>query len=105
MLLLIFLKEGVLEYAFKFIMFSFVKAVHIELPDKAINFTVSEESWQDYFFKFYNVFNGELGAVGRPINNFGVVIHLKLGSIYIKDLKCLRHKSSYLLISFRTDFR
>jgi hypothetical protein len=44
-LLFIFLEEFMLEGAFEIVMFNFMKAIHIELPDETIHFVVSEISW------------------------------------------------------------
>ena len=49
---------------------TFVKAVHVQLPYKGINFVMSEVFGQDYLLKFVDVFDNELLAGKSPIGNF-----------------------------------
>jgi hypothetical protein len=51
--------EGALEG----VVFDFVEAVHVELPDEAVHFVVPEVVRQHDFFKFYDVLNDELETV------------------------------------------
>ena len=72
----IFLKELVLESAFEVVVFHFMKAIHIELPHKAIHFFVPEVSGKDKLLKLNNIFDHELESVGRPIDNFLILLDL-----------------------------
>lgn len=58
-ILLAFLEHGVFKCAFEIIMFSFVKSIHIQLPDKAVHFVMSEIFGEDNFFEFRNVFDSK----------------------------------------------
>jgi hypothetical protein len=51
--------EGALEG----VVFDFVEAVHVELPDEAVHFVVPEVVRQHDFFKFYDVLYDELETV------------------------------------------
>jgi hypothetical protein len=65
------------EGAFVIVVFDFVKTIHIELPDKTVNFVMSEIFGQHYFLKFVDIADDELAAIGGPINNFLVIGVLK----------------------------
>jgi hypothetical protein len=51
--------EGALEG----VVFDFMEAVHVELPDEAVHFVVPEVVRQHDFFKFYDVLYDELETV------------------------------------------
>ena len=52
-----------LESAFKAIMFDLMKAIHVELSNKAVHFIVSEVTRKNNLFEFDNVFDDKLETV------------------------------------------
>lgn len=64
-------------------MFDFVEAVHVELPDKTINFIMSKVTREDNFFKFDNIFNNKLCSVLCPKDNFLKLLILFLVKFYV----------------------
>jgi DNA-binding MltR family transcriptional regulator len=63
------LEVGVLEGAFEVIMLGFVKTIHVQLPDKAIHFVMTEIFRQDDLFEFDYVLDCELASTRRPIDD------------------------------------
>lgn len=61
-----------MEGAFEIVLFGFVEAIHIELPDETVHFVVSEIFGENDLFKPLDVFDGKLCSIRRPINNFCV---------------------------------
>lgn len=62
--------------AFEVVVFDFVKAVHVELSHKTVDFVMSEVSWQDDFFKFDDIFDYKLKATRCPVNYLVVLFIL-----------------------------
>lgn len=73
---MIFLEHGVFESGFEVVVFCLVEAVHIELPDEAVDFVVSEVFREDYFLEFGNVLDSELKAIVGPVDDFVIVSNL-----------------------------
>lgn len=48
------------ECAFEVVVFDFMKAIHVELSHKAINFVVPEVFWQYDFLEFDYILDNEL---------------------------------------------
>lgn len=67
---------GMTENTFGGFLARFVKAIHIELPDKAIDFFVAKKPWQDNLLKLTNVLNDKLPARWCPKNHFVVFFGL-----------------------------
>jgi len=70
------------ECAFEIVVFDFVEAIHVELPDKAVNLIVPEVFGQNQFFQLNNVLDDELNSVGCPIYNFLVLLNLNKWQVY-----------------------
>lgn len=64
------------EGAFEGVVFDFMEAVHVELPDEAVHLVVSEVVREHDLFEFYDIPYDELEAVRRPVNYLLVVLHL-----------------------------
>ena len=47
-----------------------MKAIHVELADKAVDFFVAEEARQNNFLELVGVLDDEVGASWRPEDNF-----------------------------------
>lgn len=65
-----------LESAFKAIMFDLMEAIHVELPNKAVHFIVTEVTRKNNLFEFNNVFNDKLETVWCPVDNLLILLHL-----------------------------
>jgi hypothetical protein len=65
-----------LERAFKAIMFDFMEAIHVKLPNEAVHFIVSKVTRQNNLFKFYNILDDKLEAVWSPVDNLLILLHL-----------------------------
>ena len=60
---------------------TFVEAIHIELSNEGIYFTVPKVLRQHNLLKLVDIFDDKLGARGSPVGNFGKFIILSdLGS-------------------------
>ena len=54
-----------------------MKTIHVELTNKAVDFFVAEVPRQNNFLKFIGILDDELGASGRPEDNFWKFLALK----------------------------
>ena len=54
---------------FQRIFSAFVKSIHVQLPDKAMNISMSEILGKDGVFKKFNILDRELFAIFCPFNN------------------------------------
>ncbi len=75
-------EEGVAEDILAGILAGLVEAVHIELPDEAIDVPVSEVFGEDVFLEFVDLLDGKLAAVAHPVDN-GLVLFV------LEDLEAL----------------
>ena len=50
----------VFEGAFEVVVFHFVEAIHVQLPDETVHFFVSEVAREDDLFEFDDIFDDEL---------------------------------------------
>lgn len=64
------------EGAFEVVVFDFVEAVHVELPDEAVHFVVAEEPGQYDFLQLLDILDDEFQAVAGPVDNLLVLFHL-----------------------------
>lgn len=64
------------EGAFEVIVFDFVEAVHVELPDEAVHFVVAEVPGQYDFLQLLDILDDEFQAVAGPVDNLLVLFHL-----------------------------
>lgn len=63
------MKEGVAEDVLGGLLAGLVEAVHVELPDEAVDVAVSEELGQDGLLELVDVPDGELFPVGGPLDD------------------------------------
>lgn len=75
------------EHTFRVVLSGLVKAIHIQLPDEAVNFVVSEVFWKHYLLKLTDVFNDKLGSSWPPEDYFGKLLILNLMTLYVKNLE------------------
>lgn len=66
------------KYIFGGLLSRFVESIHIQLTNKAVDVPMSKVFGQDNLLKLLNVFYGELFAICRPLNYFGIFMILKL---------------------------
>ena len=64
------------EGAFEVVMFDLVEAVHVELPDEAVDFVVAEVAGEHDFLQLLDILDDELEAVAGPVDNLLVLFHL-----------------------------
>ena len=75
-------EEGVAEDIFAGILAGFVEAIHVELPDEAIDIPMPEIFGEDMFLEFIDLLDGKLAAVAHPMDN-GLVLFV------LEDLEAL----------------
>ena len=75
-------EEGVAEDILAGILAGLVEAVHVELPDEAIDVPVPEEFGEDVFLELIDLLDGKLAAVAHPVDN-GLVLFV------LEDLEAL----------------
>lgn len=66
----------VAEGAFEVVVFDFVEAVHVELPDEAVHFVVAEVPGQYDFLQLLDILDDKFQAVAGPVDNLLVLFHL-----------------------------
>lgn len=64
------------EGAFEVVVFDFVEAVHVELPDEAVHFVVAEVPGQYDFLQLLDILDDKFQAVAGPVDNLLVLFHL-----------------------------
>ena len=83
-------EEGMAENIFTGIFTRLMEAVHVELSDETVDIPMSEELGKDVVLKLIDLLDGELTAVGHPVDD-GLVFFV------LQDLKALldevRHRS------------
>lgn len=62
-------EKGVTKDIFAGIFAGLMEAVHIELPDEAVNVPMPEIFREDMVLKLIDFFDGELTSVGHPMYN------------------------------------
>jgi len=73
------------EDIFAGILARLMEAVHVELPNEAIDIPVPEEFGKDMVLELIDLLDGELAAVGHPVNH-------RLVFLVLQDLKALLDK-------------
>jgi hypothetical protein len=86
------LEELVLKSGFEVIVLHFVEAIHVELPYKAVHFFVPEVPGQHYLLELHDILDDKLESVGRPVDNFLVVLNLSNGIVTPSSSKVLKTK-------------
>ena len=71
------LEEGMAEDVLGGVFSAFVEAVHVELADEGVDVAVSEVFGEDVILEVINFFDGELAAVGHPVDDGLVLLVLK----------------------------
>ena len=46
-----------------------VETIHIELSDETVDIPMPEVLWQDSFLELFNVLDGKLFPISRPLDN------------------------------------
>lgn len=64
--------------AFEAVMLDLVEPVHVELPDKAVDFIVAEIARKDHFFKLLAVFDDKLKPVRGPVDDLLILFNLNI---------------------------
>lgn len=81
-----------LECAFEVVMFHFVEAIHVELPDETVHLFMPEVSGEDDLLKLHDVLDDELTATGGPVNDLLILLHLRPTILTPKISKALLTK-------------
>lgn len=76
--LFVLLEHGMLECAFKIVVFGFMESIHVELSHEAIHLIVPKVFRQDDLLKFLNVLDRELCSVRLPVYYFSKVTDLTI---------------------------
>lgn len=76
MIRFVFLEERVAEDVFGGFFSGFVKPIHIELSDEAINIAMSEILGEDGLLELVDVFDAEFFSVWHPADDFVMLVSL-----------------------------
>lgn len=89
------------EYILGWLLAGFVKPVHIQLSDKAIDISVAEELRQDDFLELFNILDQEFFAVGRPLDD-GIVFFVlgnRMRTLMISKAFCTKLATEFYELS------
>lgn len=64
------------KYTFGIVFPRFMKTIHVELPDKTIDFLMPEILWKHDFLEFVDILNNKILARRPPKYNFAVFLIL-----------------------------
>lgn len=70
-------EKGMTKDIFAGILAGLMEAIHIELPDEAVNVPVPKIFREDMILKLIDFFDGELASVGHPMNNGLILLIFK----------------------------
>ena len=73
-----------------------MEAVHVQLPDEAVDFVVAEIARQDNLLELRNILDDELAARWSPKSNLVELIILNKKGFYPKDLIGLSNETRNL---------
>jgi hypothetical protein len=76
-------EEGVAEDAFGVVCARLVEAVHVELPDEAVDLVVAEVAGEHDLLELVDVLDHELEAGGRPVCDLVELFVLRLNWFYL----------------------
>lgn len=69
-----------------------MKAIHIKLPNETVDVAVPKVLGQDCFLKLFNILDGELFAIPRPLDDprILVVLNNKINTLMISNAFCTK---------------
>jgi hypothetical protein len=74
----VFLEELMSEGAFEVVVFDLMETIHVELPDEAVHFVVSEVAREDDFLEFFDVLYDEFESVRCPVDDLLILFNLNI---------------------------